>query len=620
MTRPRGTPATTWAVRGTGVIGLIGIALVLLLPGTAPLVGLGILSLWLNGPFSMFFPTTLEPIVMLFGRVYEPALVAAAATAGNMYVEFLNYHLYRKVLTHDRLRSLRQSRAVQIVVRLFRRAPFFTIWLCAWSVFPYWTVRFVAPQTDYPLRRYMTATLLGRFPKMWLFASLGVWLGLSADLLLPLTGAVILVGVSVAFFRRLRGRPAGVDAEEVSAGMPAVPPPVGSPPVEPAAALRQKAENTGRIDLLVDAPEFVERLTADLAAAGKRAWLQASTFEGDEAGRSIAGALLACPALDRRVLVDHYTLHFHSDRFLYAPWNLLDAELRAERASTSEMFDELERGGVGVRFVNPAGLFFFRIQERQHKKIVIVDDDVAYIGGINFSDHNFAWHDLMLRIEHAGVASFLRGDFEATWCGVSCLPHGSFEGIELYSGDGANNEKTFEPILQLIGGARHSVIVHSAYITFPFCDALREARRHGAHVMLLTPQANNRSCMRSYIMREAQRSGFELRFFLGGMSHMKAMLVDNRWLITGSANFDWLAHGPHGEVLAVITRPEVISEFRARVLRPDLAASVPAVRLGSERRGRNVERVLRMMSRASRMIPPRSPACTRGSSRHGRAV
>jgi len=333
------------------------------------------------------------------------------------------------------------------------------------------------------------------------------------------------------------------------------------------------------------------------------------TFEGDEAGRSIADALRACPAADRRVIIDCYTRHFLSDRFLHTPRNLLDPALRAERRSTAAMVDELNEAGVSVRFVGPVGFCFFRMPARQHKKIVVIDDEVAYMGGINFSDHNFAWHDLMLRIQHDGIAAFLRGDIDATWRGIAESSRASFEGVDLYSVAGVGNEATLEPILDLIRRARESVIVHSAYITFPFCEALREARRRGAKVTVLTPEANNRGLLRSYIIREKERSGFELRFSKERMSHLKAILVDDRWLITGSANFDWLAHKYHAELLAVISRPEVIAEFRSRVLEPDLAASVSAASLGAEilgrdaaRRGRNAERLLHLMSHASRVL------------------
>ena len=55
------------------------------------------------------------------------------------------------------------------------------------------------------------------------------------------------------------------------------------------------------------------------------------------------------------------------------------------------------------------------------------------------------------------------------------------------------------------------------------------------------------------------------------MSHLKAMLVDDEHLIAGSSNFDYFSYRIHQEILAVFTDPYVISEFRERVMIPDLA-------------------------------------------------
>ena len=47
----------------------------------------------------------------------------------------------------------------------------------------------------------------------------------------------------------------------------------------------------------------------------------------------------------------------------------------------------------------------------------MVDDRVAYVGGMNFSEHNAAWHDMMLRITDRAAVAFLREDFLSTWEG-----------------------------------------------------------------------------------------------------------------------------------------------------------------------------------------------------------
>jgi hypothetical protein len=68
-------------VRGTGATGLLGIGRVRVLPASGPLVGLGVSTLWISGPLSPLFPVGLEPVPMLFGRLYPPWLVAAVSAS-----------------------------------------------------------------------------------------------------------------------------------------------------------------------------------------------------------------------------------------------------------------------------------------------------------------------------------------------------------------------------------------------------------------------------------------------------------------------------------------------------------------------------------------------------------
>src|SRR5712692_2298001 len=96
----------------------------------------------------------------------------------------------------------------------------------------------------------------------------------------------------------------------------------------------------------------------------------------------------------------------------------------------------------------------------------------------------------------------------------------------------------------------------------------------GVDVMIVTPEQNNWSYFAKYARVESARSNVDLRLYRGGMSHLKAMLIDDQYLIAGSSNFDYLSYRLYQEILAVITAPEVISEFRERVMLPDLARSV----------------------------------------------
>jgi cardiolipin synthase len=328
------------------------------------------------------------------------------------------------------------------------------------------------------------------------------------------------------------------------------------------------------IDLLVDFKQFWSRLSADISAAKESVFVQTFAFEGDAVGQQLSAALLSSSAPDKRILGDSFTRIVLSDRFRYSPANFFDRELRREARATAEMFREIKRAGVKLKFTNAYGATPRRLLSRNHKKLIVVDNTTAYFGGINFSEHNAAWHDLMVRTDDADAVAFLRQDFLSTWTGRDQVGQARFDGLELLTMDGHTNRAAFQRVLDLIDAAQQTIFVESPYITFPFYERLREAARRGVDVRIVTPEQNNWSYFAKYVRVESARSQIDLRLYQGGMSHLKAMLIDDEFLIAGSSNFDYLSYRLYQEVVGVITAPSVIAEFLARVMLPDLARSV----------------------------------------------
>ena len=324
--------------------------------------------------------------------------------------------------------------------------------------------------------------------------------------------------------------------------------------------------------LLVGSQAFMAAAEADMAKARRRLLVQAMTFEGDQAGLGVGRGVMASAAQDRRVLVDDYTRFAISDRFVFSH-NLLDPDFRAELRATRGMFDAMSSAGVGVRVTNPAGPLLVGFAFRNHKKL-IVTDNAAYLGGINFSDHNFAWHDLMLRIEDAAVSDALAADFEATWEGHGRSWSAELGDIALYGLDGRDNHARFGEILAAIDAAEHEIWVISPYLTFPFTDALARAAARGVAVTLITPLDNNKPIVRDYILWFAARSGLKVRL-TREMIHLKGLLIDGRRLVLGSSNFDFVSYWIEEELLGVVSNPALIADFRRRVLEPLLAEALP---------------------------------------------
>jgi cardiolipin synthase len=217
---------------------------------------------------------------------------------------------------------------------------------------------------------------------------------------------------------------------------------------------------------------------------------------------------------------------------------------------------------------------FRRFIGRNHKKLVLVDDRIAYFGGINACDHNFAWHDVMLRVEDPELGAFLREDVRATLRGENVPGRARFGDVEVILLDGVQNERLNEPVFGLIRGARRSIDIESAYLSFPFYDELAAAVRRGVSVTLIAPEFNNKPNLDGYAQWICANAGISLRLYTGRMLHTKAMLVDDDALVIGSSNFDFLSHRIQQEVMAIVRNPQLIAEFRRDVLEPDLARSV----------------------------------------------
>ncbi|MDX1645937.1 MAG: phosphatidylserine/phosphatidylglycerophosphate/cardiolipin synthase family protein [Longimicrobiales bacterium] len=333
-----------------------------------------------------------------------------------------------------------------------------------------------------------------------------------------------------------------------------------------------------KIELLVGADDFWARISEDLAAARRSAYLQTFSFEGDRVGVRLARALRDARADDRRLLVDSYSLLYHSDRLIPGPaWS--DRALRREVALTRRWVRRLREQGVGVRFGNPLGPTPDRLVRRSHKKVAVFDERVAYLGGINFSDHNFAWHDMMLRVESDELAALLADDYRAAWRRRPRFFDRTVGALRVISMNGRGNARAFRPVLEAMDGARRSIEVVSAYLSHPFTSYLARARERGVEVRVLMPDRNNKSNLARHILQRAVRGGFEVLRHPCGMSHMKAMVIDADLLVMGSSNFDFMSYHLLEEHVVLTRDPQLLTSFHDRVWHPDVrSASADPVR------------------------------------------
>ncbi|HEX2449730.1 MAG TPA: VTT domain-containing protein, partial [Gemmatimonadales bacterium] len=187
--RPIGGRHWDLILRVTGLAGLVGIALVLLVPGSAVLVWFAVMSLPANGPLSPLIPAAFEPLIMEAAKYEHPLAVTAVGLAVYMLTEYVNWYIYAWALSRERLAGVGNGRWVRWGIDRFSRAPFTTTVVFAFTPLPFWVARCLAILNGYPIGRFMLATAVGRFPRILIYAWLGAVLRVPTVVL-----AAVLVG------------------------------------------------------------------------------------------------------------------------------------------------------------------------------------------------------------------------------------------------------------------------------------------------------------------------------------------------------------------------------------------------------------------------------------------
>ncbi len=220
LTRRRGGTLTDVYVRLAGVLGVVGIAIALLAPQFADLVAYVAFAMWFNGPQSAVVPASFEPVLLLYGQLYPPLVIAALGTAANLVIEALNYRLFAAAIELNAVKKAGDTRVVRWLTRVFARAPFVAVTVAAAGL-PLWVARVLVVMSHYPIGRHLAATALGRFPRFWFIAALGGAVGIPPHWLMAVVGASLIVTAVLLASRHVQARQA-LDA----AGAEVVPAPI----------------------------------------------------------------------------------------------------------------------------------------------------------------------------------------------------------------------------------------------------------------------------------------------------------------------------------------------------------------------------------------------------------
>lgn len=342
----------------------------------------------------------------------------------------------------------------------------------------------------------------------------------------------------------------------------------------------------------------MQNLSARAASASHALFVQAMTFEGDKAGEQLIRLMMESPAKDKRLLVDSYSKAVINDSFVFSPKYVLDKEFRDEVISTRRLIKMARENGIAVKFTNPLGFLMMRYPLRNHKKMVIVDEETSYLGGINFSDHNFEWHDMMIGMEDNAIGKLLADDFKSTWEGKNQSKTVSTKDTAVYFLNGRKSFSLYENLFDKIKKAKHSVEVISPYVSDPLLLVLRETATRGVQTSIISPSENNKSFFKNLLYSELRHGYFDL-YEYPGMSHLKAILIDGKTLLFGSSNYDLISYYFEQEVVVELQDESLIADFKKQILNPARKKSLQVENATDSIKPRLVMNALKLFCRIS---------------------
>ncbi len=325
------------------------------------------------------------------------------------------------------------------------------------------------------------------------------------------------------------------------------------------------------VKLLVNGENKFPEVIKALEAARRHIHIEYYIYEDGEIGRAIEEVLI-------RKAREGVTVRFIYDAF--GSRSIRRKLVRRLRAAGVQAFPFYEV--IFIAFAN-------RLNYRNHRKIIIVDGSVAFVGGINVSDRyintektKLFWRDTHLRVEGPGV-QYLQYLFLCDWnfcSGEQLGPDSDFfpaadslpvKGNKVVqiaaSGPDSDTPTILFSLLQAINLATKEVLIATPYFIpgESLMDALIVASLGGVSVKLLVPGVSDSrvvdAAARSYY-GELLNAGVEIYLYRKGFLHAKTMVADGSLAVVGTANMDYRSFDLNFEVNAIVYDEVLAGELR----------------------------------------------------------
>ena len=333
------------------------------------------------------------------------------------------------------------------------------------------------------------------------------------------------------------------------------------------------------VDIYTDGYQYFPALLKAIHNAKKHIHVDLYIFTDDALGNMIADALIerARAGIEVRVIYDDVGC-----------WNV-----------KHQFFERMREEGIEVSPFLPVRFpsFTSKVNYRNHRKIIVVDGEIGFIGGMNIADryvkgnNNQAWRDTMLRIKGGAVYGLQRA-FLIDWYFVDRtlisnrryypplkdITPNNCVGQIVTSSPITPYPEIMQGYVRLILAARQYVYIETPYFlpTEPVLFALKTAALGGIDIRIIVPQKGDAHFVdwasRAYL-REIIQAGVKVYLYKEGFLHSKLLVCDDNLSTCGSTNVDFRSFENNFESNAFFYSKEIALRMK-EIFEKDLNSSI----------------------------------------------
>ncbi len=322
--------------------------------------------------------------------------------------------------------------------------------------------------------------------------------------------------------------------------------------------MAMRIANKSPYQIIDDPLHYINSLLDDIAQAKHKIYIEVYKFGHDSVGKKIRQALIqkAKEKIEIKLLVDS--------------WGT---------GRIDPFFNQLLQLGAEVRAFSRIKIninFFTNSHRRNHRKIIVIDDKISYIGSANLTAYSLSWRELILRAEQTDLALTLKDVFLQMFRLYNTILFDKNEYVKpliankltiLRDIPSLRRSPIKKQFLRLLRNAQKSIYIESPYFlpSFSLRRNIILAAKRGVKITVITPKNSDVrivDILRNKYLGMLHDAGVRIKFYEPENIHAKLFMMDDNLFVFGSPNFDYRSFRFQHEIVVMGQEEKISFDLR----------------------------------------------------------